>query len=301
MELGVIFPQREIGSNPSTIREYAQVAEEHGYTHLHAYDHVLGVNTESRPGFDGPYDYRDAFHEPFALFSHMAAVTDSIRFATGILILPQRQTALVAKQAAEVDVLSDGRLTLGVGVGWNDAEYEALGMDFDTRGDRIEEQLTVLRELWTSELVDYAGEWHRIPDAGLNPMPIQQPIPIWIGGGADVVLRRAARAGDGWIVPARWKGPDADFATLETTLDQVAEYLTDHGRDPGEFEVTGRVALRSNDAEKWIDRAKEWANIGVSHLAVSTMDMGLDGPSDHIDVIKRWKSAIDDSPVEVDR
>lgn len=301
MKLGVIFPQREIGSDPETIREYAITAEGLGYTDLHAYDHVLGVNPESRADYDGPYDYQDAFHEPFGLFSYMAAVTDQIRFATGILILPQRQTALVAKQAAEVDVLSNGRMTLGVGVGWNEAEYEALGMDFQTRGKRIDEQLTVLRELWTKELVEYEGRWHRIPDAGLNPLPVQRPIPIWIGGGADVVLRRAARGGDGWIVPARWKSPDADFASLERTLNQVREYLRENDRDPEDFEVTGRVALRSEDPEQWVARARQWEQTGVSRLAVSTMDMGLENPGQHIEMITQWMEAVADSNVSITR
>lgn len=301
MKLGVIFPQREIGNDPGTIREFATTAENLGYVDLHAYDHVLGVNPETREGFDGPYDYQDAFHEPFALFSHMAAVTEDLRFVTGILILPQRQTALVAKQAAEVDVLSNGRLTLGVGVGWNEAEFEALGMEFQTRGARIDEQIDVLRALWTNELIEYEGEWHRIPDAGLNPLPVQRPIPIWIGGGADVVLRRAGRLGNGWIVPARWKTPDADFATLERTLDRLADYRAEADRADEEFEVTGRVALRSDDPSQWVDQARQWEEVGVSRLALSTMDMGLEDPAAHIDVIGRWMDAIEDSPVTVSR
>jgi probable F420-dependent oxidoreductase len=193
MKVGVVFPQTEIGRDPAIIRDYAQAVEAMGYTHILAFDSVVGPNPDRPGGWDSQYDYRHAFHEPLVLFGFLAAVTRRIELATGVLILPQRQTALVAKQAAEVDVLSGGRLRLGIGVGWNPVEFEALGEDIKNRGRRVEEQLEVMRLLWTRELVTYAGRWHRVPDAGINPLPVRRPVPVWMGGESPAVLRRAAR------------------------------------------------------------------------------------------------------------
>ncbi|MDE2969186.1 MAG: LLM class F420-dependent oxidoreductase, partial [Chloroflexota bacterium] len=189
MKLGVIFPQTEIGNDPGAIREFVQAAEELGYEHILAYDHVLGADPAKHPNWGGAYTMDSAFHEPFVLFGYLASVTSTIKLTTGIIILPQRQTALVAKQAAEVDVLSNGRLRLGVGLGWNRVEYEALGQDFHNRGRRVEEQIALMRRLWTEESVDFDGKWHTVDGAGINPMPVQRPIPIWMGGGAEPVLR----------------------------------------------------------------------------------------------------------------
>src|SRR3989442_10997287 len=208
MNIGVVFPQVEIGQDPGAIRDYAQAVEAMGYTHILVFDHVLGANPERPGGWKGPYTYRHAFHEPFVLFGFLASATRRVELVTGILILPQRQTALVAKQAAAVDVLSRGRLRLGVGVGWNPVEFEALGENFTNRGKRIEEQIDLMRALWTKELVTFHGQWHRVPDAGINPLPIQRPIPVWMGGESEVVVRRAARLADGWMPHFR-PGPDA--------------------------------------------------------------------------------------------
>jgi probable F420-dependent oxidoreductase len=193
MKIGVVFPQTEIGQDPAMIRDYAQAVEAMGYTHILAFDSVIGANPDRPGGWDSQYDYRHAFHEQFALFAFCAAVTRRIELVTGVLILPQRQTTLVAKQAAEVDVLSGGRLRLGIGVGWNPVEFEALGENIHDRGKRVEEQLEVMRLLWTRELVTYEGRWHRVPDAGIKPLPVQRPIPVWMGGESEAVLRRAAR------------------------------------------------------------------------------------------------------------
>ncbi len=199
MHIGLVYPQTEYPPDPAAVRDYAQAAEALGYSHVLAYDHILGANPDRPGGWTGPYTYRDPFMEPFLLFTYMAAVTTRLGFIPGILILPQRETTLVAKQAAVLDVLCGGRLRLGVGTGWNEVEYIAAGYDFHTRGARQEEQIEVLRRLWTQELVTFKGRWHDIPDAGLNPLPVQRPIPIWLGGHADVVLRRIARLGDGWL------------------------------------------------------------------------------------------------------
>src|SRR5918992_2832003 len=200
MKVGVVFPQTEIGSDAPAIRDYAQAAEELGFRHVLAYDHVIGANPTSRPGWKPAYSHLDKFHEPFVLFGYLAGVTTKIELVTGIIILPQRQTVLVAKQSATLDILSGGRLRLGIGIGWNPVEYEALGENFKNRGRRSEEQIEVMRRLWTHELVSFEGKWHRITDAGLNPLPIQRPIPIWFGGYVDPVLRRIGRMADGWVM-----------------------------------------------------------------------------------------------------
>src|SRR5579862_9048183 len=198
MHIGVIFPQNEIGTDPDVVRDYARTAEDQGYKHLLAYDHVLGADPRNRPGWTR-YTHASLFHEVFVLFGYLAAITTKLELVTGVLILPQRQTALVAKQAAEIDILSRGRLRLGVGVGWNSVEYEALGQNFRDRGKRIEEQVDVLRALWTQDVITIDARWHHIVEAGINPLPVQRPIPIWMGGDAEEVLRRIARIADGWF------------------------------------------------------------------------------------------------------
>jgi probable F420-dependent oxidoreductase len=201
MQLGVIFPQTEIGADPKAIRDFVQAAEDLGYEHLIVFDHVLGADTAHYPGWQGAYTHQDMFHEPLVLYGYLAAFTQRMELVTGVLILGQRQTALVAKQAAEVDVLSGGRLRLGVGIGWNAVEYEGLNANFHNRGKRSEEQIAVLRALWTQEVVDFHGRWHQITHAGLNPLPIQRPIPLWLGGGtnAEPVIERVGRLADGWF------------------------------------------------------------------------------------------------------
>ncbi|HLE81312.1 MAG TPA: LLM class F420-dependent oxidoreductase, partial [Dehalococcoidia bacterium] len=193
MQLGVVFPQTEIGADPGGVRNYVQAVEQMGYAHLAIYDHVLGADPTNRPDWRGPYTSKTLFHEPMVLFGYLAALTQRLELVTSIIILPQRQTALVAKQAAEIDVLAQGRFRFGVGIGWNQVEYEALGEDFHNRGRRMEEQIAVLRALWTQEVVTFEGKWHRITEAGINPLPVQRPIPIWMGGGAEPVLQRIAR------------------------------------------------------------------------------------------------------------
>ncbi len=282
MKLGVVFPQTEIGTDPGVIRDYAQAAESLGYDYLLAYDHVLGANPERPGGWRGAYTYRDAFHEPFVLFAYLAALTTRLEFTTGVLILPQRQTALVAKQAAALDVLSGGRLRLGIGIGWNAVEYEALGQDFHTRGRRSEEQVALLRRLWTEPLVTFAGRDHRISDAGLNPLPVQRPIPIWFGGEADAVLRRMARLGDGWISNTR---------TLAQGREQVArlrEYLQAAGRDPASFGIDIRINARLTPEADWAAEIAGWRALGATHVCVNTMGMGFTRLEQHLDVLRRF-------------
>jgi probable F420-dependent oxidoreductase len=279
MNIGVVFPQTEFGDDPIAIRDYAQTAEALGFTHILAYDHVVGANPNRPGGWQGPYTYDTAFHEPFALFSYMAALTQRIGFATGIIILPQRQTALVAKQASTLDVLSGGRLRLGVGIGWNALEYTALNEDFHTRGSRVEEQVEVMRLLWTRPLVTYQGRWHTLPDVGIKPLPVQQPIPIWFGGSAEKALQRMARIADGWMTNSRFAA-DATIAldTLYRALDEV-------GRARNQFGIEAR--LHYNDgAASWGNTLHDWQTAGATWFSINTMGCGLSSPAQHIEAIR---------------
>ena len=286
MRIGVTFPQTEFGSDPIAIRDYAQTTEELGFTHILAYDHVLGANPDRPGGWHGPYTHQDAFHEPFVLFSYMAAATQKVEFISGILILPQRQTALVAKQSATLDVLSGGRFRLGVGVGWNQVEYVALNQDFGNRGRRVEEQVELLRRLWTQPLVDFAGQWHTIPNAGIKPLPIQRPIPIWFGGRADVVLRRVARMGDGWLP----LDPTADDA--RPSLEKRDRYLTEAGRSRVDVGVEPRLNYGVGDPEAWGTLVRGWQEVGATHLSLSTMGCGFIKPSNHMAALRTFAEAI---------
>ena len=286
MKLGVVFPQTEIGSVPDGVREYAQAVESMGYNHILAFDHVLGANAESRPGWSGAYRHTDAFHEPFVLFGYLAAVTSSVELVTGVIILPQRQTALVAKQTAAVDVLSGGRLRLGIGVGWNAVEYEALGEDFHNRGRRSEEQIDLLRKLWTNELVTYEGRWHKITDAGLNPLPVQRPIPVWFGGAAPQTIRRVATMGDGWFPLFR---PDERGREL---IESMREQAAAAGRGTDDIGVESWVSVRDSSEDDWKRTAEAWRELGATHLSVNTMNAGFDSPQAHIEAIGRFKEAM---------
>lgn len=283
MRIGVVFPQTEIGNDPAAIRDFAQAVESLGYTHLLAYEHVLGASIANRPDWRGPYTHENPFHEPFVLFGYLAALTQRIELVTGVVILPQRQTVLVAKQAAEVDVLSGGRLRLGVGVGWNAVEYEALGEEFHTRGKRIEEQITLMRRLWTEAVVDFHGEQHRVPEAGINPLPVQRPIPVWIGGYADVVLERIGRMGDGWFPQMK---PDD---TVRAAVERLRGYTRKAGRDPSEVGIEARINMRDGDPASWQAQLDTWRDIGATHLSITTMGMGLASHQAHIEAIERFK------------
>jgi len=286
MKLGVIFPQTEIGTDPAAIRDYAQAAEGFGYDHIVAYDHVVGASLANRPGWTPPYTHKDGFHEPFVLYGYLAGVTEKIALVTGIIILPQRQTVLVAKQAAALDVLSKGRLRLGVGIGWNPVEYEALGMNFKDRGKRSEEQIEVMRLLWTKELVTFKGRWHTITDAGISPLPVQRPIPVWFGGNAEPVLQRVGRLGDGWF-------PLADAGDkVRAMIEKVKAYAREAGRDPAAIGIEGRISVAGGSAEKWREAAAQWRALGATHLSVNTMKAGLARPADHIDAIRRFREAV---------
>ncbi|MCA9830718.1 MAG: LLM class F420-dependent oxidoreductase [Dehalococcoidia bacterium] len=282
MKIGVVFPQTEIGADPAVIRDFAQAAEALGYTHLLAYDHVLGAVHQGRePRLTGPYTEETPFHEPFVLFGYLAGLTTTIELVTGVLILPQRQTALVAKQAAQVAVLSGGRLRLGVGVGWNYVEYDALGEDFHTRGRRQAEQIEVLRKLWTEPVVDYTGKYHRVDRAGVLPMPAKQ-IPIWMGGGSDAAYRRAAAMADGFIFTSRG-------GSTESAL-KLREMVAAAGREQSSFGIEGIVPYQSGP-DSWGAQVESWRAVGATHLSVVAMNAGLD-PKGHIAMLETYRKAI---------
>jgi probable F420-dependent oxidoreductase len=270
MQIGTVLPQLEIGDDPDTLVDYAQRIENAGYQHLLTYDHVLGVDP-SWDDWEGPYDNADMFHEPLTTFSYLAGQTDSLEFVTGILILPQRQTALVAKQAAQLDRFADGRFRMGVGVGWNPHEYIALGKDFGERGRRIEEQIDVLRQLWTEDVIDFEGEYHRIEELGINPHPVQQPIPVWMGGMAEPVRRRVGRMADGWMPQFQ---PDDEDA--ESMLQDVYDAAEEAGRSPDDVGIEGRMYAVPGEREEWVERAEAWADLGADYLAISTMYQDLE-------------------------
>ena len=286
LKIGVVFPQTEFSSDPSAIRDYAKTAEGLGFSHVLAYEHVLGANPQRPGGWNGLYDHTAAFFEPFVLFSYMAAVTYDLGFISGILVLPQRQTALVAKQAASLDILSRGRLRLGVGVGWNEVEYTALGEDFRQRGQRLEEQVQVLRKLWCDPLVDFEGAFHHIPDAGINPLPLQRPIPIWFGGHAEVVLQRAARMGEGWLP----NYPSA--AETEPSIKKLKRYLEENGRSAEKFGIEARMSFGNGKADIWQKTIQEWKAAGATHLSLNTMRLGFTRASEHINALKTFAAAI---------
>jgi probable F420-dependent oxidoreductase len=278
LSIGVVFPQTEIGTDTETIAEYARVADDLGFDHLLAYEHVLGVDPGANPDWNGSFDYDDTFHDPLTLYSHLAAVTEEITFVTGVLVLPQRQTALVAKQAAQLDLLSGGRLRLGVANGWNEPEYVAMGADFDSRADRIEEQIRVLRRLWTEESVEFEGEYHSLPGVGIRPGPAQERVPVWLGGMAPAVLDRVARVGDGWI-------PELDPGDrAEVFFDRLGNRLRAHDRDPADVGVQARLKVDPGDPEAWIAGVEFWGDLGAEYVAINPLYNGLSG-TEHTDFL----------------
>jgi probable F420-dependent oxidoreductase len=286
MQLGVVFPQTEIGNDPSVIRDYAQAAEDLGYSHLLAFDHVVGAHPNRFPeGWRPPYTHESQFHEPFVLFGYLAAATTRLGLVVGVLVLPQRQTALVAKQAAEVQSVSQGRLRLGVGIGWNFVEYEALNENFRNRGARIEEQIDVLRRLWSQDLVDFQGNYHTLHQVAINPRP-PRPIPIWMGGTADAVLRRTARLADGWF-PQAAPGPE-----LSEMLEHLRAYIREAGRQPEDVGVEGRITIAQTPESEWVATVQAWRDVGADYVCVNTMRAGLASPRAHIDFIRRFKEAV---------
>ena len=275
MKIGVVFPQTEIGADRGAVRSYADAVSELGYHHVLAYDHVLGADTRVHTGWTGPYDLQSTFHEPFVLYGYLAAIS-SLELVTGIVILPQRQTVLVAKQAAEVDLLSGGRFRLGVGIGWNAGEYEALGKDFSNRGQRIAEQVDLMRRLWTEQSVTFEGSYETVTAAGLAPLPIQRPIPIWFGATSAPALRRVGRLADGWFPLI------APGSQLEEALAVIETAAVEAGRDPSTIGMEGFVNVGAGDLAYLEQQRELWRAVHATHLSVDTMKAGLRSVDDHI-------------------
>jgi probable F420-dependent oxidoreductase len=241
---------------------------------------VLGaVHADRTPQLTGPYTEHDPFHDPLVMFAYLAAITERLQFATGVLILPQRQTVLVARQAADLDLLSGGRLRLGIGVGWNHVEYEALGQQFRTRGARQEEQIGLLRRLFAEPIVDFSGRFDRVDRAALVPRPAH-PIPIWLGGSSEPAYDRAARLADGFI----FIGGDVERAIDAWT--RLRDRVRSHGRSVEDFgaEYVGRPqgASGSDDIAAELDA---WRQAGGTHFSAVTMGLGLDSVDGHIDYL----------------
>jgi probable F420-dependent oxidoreductase len=281
MLLNALFPTRDIGTDPAKIRDWAQAAEGLGYHCIEVADHVFGA--APRGDWKPVYSELDPFHETFTTMAFIAAVTKTIKLCSGVLILPQRQTGVVAKQAAEVDILSGGRLRLGVGVGWNHVEYEALGMEWKTRGARQAEQVEVLRRLWTEDLVTFRGRFHDLREVSIAPAPIQRPIPIWFGGASDAALKRAARLGDGWmpIMPPEEAGPK---------VAALREHLKAFGRNPSAFGLEGWLRMNEADPARWAAAVQGWRRLGADTVMLYPM-YRIPDFADQIATLRRFREA----------
>ena len=282
LKIGAFFPTRDMPSDPHQIRAWTIAAEEIGFDYIEVSDHVLGADREQHENFDGPYDVDDCFHETFCTLSFMAAITNRVGLVSGVLILPQRQTALVAKQAAQLDVLSSGRLRLGIGVGWNPVEYEALGENWKTRGQKQNEQVQLMNNLWTQRTVNFSGKFDTVLNAGINPLPKQKPIPIWFGGQADAALKRAATYGSGWI-PLGKPGTNSAKA-----LDKLYKFLLEEGRDPKTFGIEAWIRFGDGNRESWVSTAKKWLTLGADHLTFYTSGQGAGDTDQQIEGMRKF-------------
>jgi probable F420-dependent oxidoreductase len=290
MQIGAVFPHNEIGSDPGAIKAFAQGVEAMGITHLLIYDHVLGADPDREGGFRGPYDKDVAFHEPFTTFAFIAAVTEKIEMITTVMILPQRQTVLAAKQAAEVALLSNNRFRLGVGVGWNELEYVGLNETFNNRGRRQEEQVDVMRKLWSEDSLDYTGEYHRIDKASINPRP-SEPIPVWFGGSAPALLDRVARLGDGWI-PLMGANEKA-----QACIDTIKKTREAAGLSFDNFGIQAQAQYAGGSVERWQKHAEAWQNMGCTHLAIATHNAGPTNVEGHLLRIRQYQMALEEAGI----
>ena len=288
MQIGAVFPHNEIGNDPGAIKAFAQGIEDLGISHLLIYDHVLGADPDREGGFRGPYDKDVAFHEPFTTFAFIAAVTERLEMITTVMILPQRQTVLAAKQAAEVALLSNNRFRLGVGVGWNEVEYVGLNETFNNRGRRQAEQVEVMRKLWSEDSLDYTGDFHRIDKASINPRPSQQ-IPIWFGGSAPALLDRVARLGDGWI-PLMGANEKA-----QACIDTIKATREAAGLSFDNFGIQAQAQYAGGSPERWQKHARAWKDMGCTHIAIATHNAGPTDVDGHLSRIREYQEAVADS------
>jgi probable F420-dependent oxidoreductase len=287
MHLGAVLPHNEIGSDPGAIKAYLRGLEDLGVANLLVYDHVLGADADRPGGFRGAYDKDVAFHEPLTFFAFAAAVTTALELVSCVMILPQRQTVLVAKQAAEVAVLSGNRLRLGVGTGWNVVEYVGLNETFTNRGRRQAEQVELMRRLWTEPSFEFAGEFHTIDRAGINPLPTQ-PIPIWFGGSAPAAIERCARLGDGWVPLG---SPNDKSAAMLAAIRSAREGA---GGSMDGFAVQAQAQYAGGDPERWRGHAERWRALGATHLAIATHNAGPTDVDGHLARVAEYLAAVRD-------
>jgi probable F420-dependent oxidoreductase len=300
MRIGAEFPSTESTDDVGSLRAFAQAVEEMGYTDIHIYDHVLGASSAhyDKTMLTGPYREHDKFHEAFVIFGFWAGITSKVGFSTNVLVSPQRQTVLIAKQAAEVDLLCGGRLRLGIGTGWNTVEYEGLGVPFAERGARQEEQIRLLRELWTKPIVDFKGRFHQVTHAGINPMPVQRPIPIWLGGMAEAVIKRVGTLADGWfpVFPSlggpRPKSIDMKEEPPIEIVERMRGYARAAGRDPSKIGISGDLWYGKNTPDDWHRFMEGFRKIGATHIIVNTLGAGLKGIDAHIEALRKVKAAV---------
>ena len=286
MKLGVVFPQTEIGPDRGGVRAYIEGVQQLGFEHMHCFDHVLGADPERHADLPGPYRAADEFHEILVLFGYAAALAPGLELVTGVVIGPQRQTALLAKQAVEIDLLTGGRFRLGLGIGWNWVEYEALGMNFRDRGRRFEEQIELLRRFWTEPVFDFEGRWHTVTAAGINPLPVQRPIPIWIGGSAEPALRRAARTADGLFPQRPLEGGWA------ATIERMRQWREEAGGDWGTFGLDPRVGVGTGSPDDWRAAVQEWRDLGATRLTLATTGGDLGPPDAHLERLREAQAAV---------
>ena len=289
MQIGVVLPQTEIPTDPTAIRDFVQAAEGLGFQHLVTSDHVLGANPAGHPGWSRPQVHTTIVHEPFVLFGFIAGVAPKLGLLSSVVILPQRQATLVAKQAAEADLLSGGKLRLGLGIGWNPVEFEGLNENFKNRGRRFEEQIELMRTLWNEESPTFKGEFHTVTAAGIAPRPVQRPIPIWIGATAEAAVKRATRIADGYLP----LGPINGQGTFAETIERVHGWLREAGRDPATFGVEARLNAATGTPDDWRKTGEEWRGLGASHIQVATGGGGLSGVDAHIARLREARAVLD--------
>ncbi len=284
MQLGAVFSHGEVGTDVTSVRDWAQAVQDLGYDFAVVSDHVVGADPAGHPELERVYAIESRLHEPFTLFAFLAGVAPRLGFLSSVIILPQRQTALVAKQAAEIDVLTGGRLRLGVGIGWNPLEFMALGMEFRNRARRFEEQIEVMRRLWTERLVTFNGRYHTLPAVGINPRPVQRPIPVWIGASAEPAVKRACAIGDGYLPLSPLAGG------WQATMDKIHGWLQEAGRDPASFGIEGRLNAGTGTPDEWQKTIEMWRGFGASHLSVGIS--GLAGVDAHVQRLREVKALV---------
>jgi probable F420-dependent oxidoreductase len=284
MQLGAVLSQNEIGGDLGALRAYAQAVQDLGYDFLVVADHVVGADPAGHPGLERVFPLDTVLHEPFALMAFLAGVAPRLGLLPSVVILPQRQAVLVAKQAAALDFLTGGRFRLGVGIGWHEVEFEALGVPFRDRARRFEEQIALMRRLWTERAVTFEGRYHTVRAAGLTPLPVQRPLPIWIGAGSEAAVRRATRLADGYLPLRPLDGG------WEATMSKVRGWLAEAGRDPATFGIEGRLDAGAGTPDDWRRTVELWRGFGATHLSVSTG--GLGGPDAHVQRLREAREVI---------